>query len=444
MPWHISHGHSSCASSKPWAVIKDSDGSVVGCHETEDSAKAQLAALNASENSMSNEYYFPAHVESKEMPEAVESMLRDMIKGDLGGQSPYFFRAEISSDRLDSHFTHMLNSSLQNFATESENGISFLDSHQRYKLGIGYTLTGSCENSNGVTRVISDIYTVPGINLGNHSYASTDDFIRAMRAALVRKVSVGFHGGDMLCDICGYSFWDFRNCKHWPGRKYMVTDDNGVDIETVSTFGISDAHLAEVSAVYEGSTPGAMILRAEGMAQAGLLDSEEIRRLETQYRIKLPAGQRIWPVKEEIQENGEKQMEELEQIKEILKGIGTPHGHGDAVKGIQWLADDRARLATENARLTPLADQGREYRADLIKEALAEGVRALGKDFHAETYELMFESADIAHIKRMRDDWKRQGDLIFKGKRLTVDGEEQPITPAPAPTSAVPDAAYRS
>lgn len=38
-----------CPRSKPYAVIKDADGSVAGCHETEEAAKRQLAALYASE-----------------------------------------------------------------------------------------------------------------------------------------------------------------------------------------------------------------------------------------------------------------------------------------------------------------------------------------------------------------------------------------------------------
>jgi HK97 family phage prohead protease len=46
MPWHIEEGYESCSG---FAVIKDSDGSVAGCHETEEAAKKQLAALYASE-----------------------------------------------------------------------------------------------------------------------------------------------------------------------------------------------------------------------------------------------------------------------------------------------------------------------------------------------------------------------------------------------------------
>jgi HK97 family phage prohead protease len=39
----------SCPESKPFAVIKDDDGEVEGCHETEEAAKRQMAALYASE-----------------------------------------------------------------------------------------------------------------------------------------------------------------------------------------------------------------------------------------------------------------------------------------------------------------------------------------------------------------------------------------------------------
>jgi 2'-5' RNA ligase len=48
MPWHKVHGHSGCAAGQ-WAVVKDSDSSVSGCHDTEAQADDQLAALYASE-----------------------------------------------------------------------------------------------------------------------------------------------------------------------------------------------------------------------------------------------------------------------------------------------------------------------------------------------------------------------------------------------------------
>jgi HK97 family phage prohead protease len=48
MPWHIGKS-SECPSSKPWAVIRDSDDAKVACHPTQASAKKHLAALYANE-----------------------------------------------------------------------------------------------------------------------------------------------------------------------------------------------------------------------------------------------------------------------------------------------------------------------------------------------------------------------------------------------------------
>jgi HK97 family phage major capsid protein len=48
MPWHITKGGGTCAADK-WAVIKDSDGSTEGCHDTKAGAEKQMKALYANE-----------------------------------------------------------------------------------------------------------------------------------------------------------------------------------------------------------------------------------------------------------------------------------------------------------------------------------------------------------------------------------------------------------
>jgi hypothetical protein len=47
MPWHIEDENPQCDG---YAVVKDSDGEVEGCHRTRAQAEDQLAALNISEN----------------------------------------------------------------------------------------------------------------------------------------------------------------------------------------------------------------------------------------------------------------------------------------------------------------------------------------------------------------------------------------------------------
>ena len=47
MPYHISDEMQDCAG---WAVVKDSDSTIMGCHETEQEAQDQLTALNIAES----------------------------------------------------------------------------------------------------------------------------------------------------------------------------------------------------------------------------------------------------------------------------------------------------------------------------------------------------------------------------------------------------------
>lgn len=48
MPYHVG-SNQDCPPSKSYAVIKDADGEVMGCHESKEKANKQLAALNIAE-----------------------------------------------------------------------------------------------------------------------------------------------------------------------------------------------------------------------------------------------------------------------------------------------------------------------------------------------------------------------------------------------------------
>jgi hypothetical protein len=51
MPYHVAKTKQ-CPAGKPWGVIKDSDGSKMGCHPSKSAANKQLAALYANEPGM--------------------------------------------------------------------------------------------------------------------------------------------------------------------------------------------------------------------------------------------------------------------------------------------------------------------------------------------------------------------------------------------------------
>ena len=52
MPWIVRKDHHDCPADTPYAVVKEADDSVEGCHATMDDAEAQVAALYASEGEM--------------------------------------------------------------------------------------------------------------------------------------------------------------------------------------------------------------------------------------------------------------------------------------------------------------------------------------------------------------------------------------------------------
>lgn len=65
MPWHIEEGADGCPAEKPFAVIKDADGSVAGCHADEASARDQVAALYANEGGKGEAVFLKASADEQ-------------------------------------------------------------------------------------------------------------------------------------------------------------------------------------------------------------------------------------------------------------------------------------------------------------------------------------------------------------------------------------------
>lgn len=428
---------------------------------------------------MEDVFYYPAKVIRAIAPElaalfpndeALLARYRDRYP-DSPAEQPYFLRLEISNNSLDWYFTHMLTSSLKNYATQADKGVGLQDSHSTMRLGYGRSLFGlytsnpgtppgwdrAARRGSGATlaipqpqqyeRTLCADYIIPGIKLNNLTFASTEDFIRAVDAGMVEEISVGFAPGSMRCDIDGADYWSFE-CRHIAGFTYDVERD-GQQMKLLATVGVGDAQLLEHSVVYAGATPNAAVVRkAEQEAEAGRLSPKQAAMIEERYRVRLPVAHNwqgfaftdvassanvvITSSGQPPEERSQTTMDELQQINSLLNEVNAT---GEtALDKVRWLVE-------ENTRLRPLADQGGQYRADLIADTLAEGVRALSDAFAKETYEGIMKRASIEEIKELRANFAAHAAQRFPGGRQTVDGEQQ--TPAP-PKRTVPAAAYRS
>lgn len=348
---------------------------------------------------------------------------------------PFFWDAIISTSRLDSYFTHMARSSLDNFARGSAEGVSFQNSHRWNELPLGASLTGRVEElESGIIQVVSDFYTLAGLQLNE---ISTDQFIRGVRSGVVRDVSIGWSGGQRTCDICGQSYW---RCNHYAGMLYE-TEENGVIRTVRATVTVENATLHEVSAVYDGATPGAVILKARSAAREGRLQPKEVEQLERMYRAAIPLARQFAGV--EVTYGSSPKEETAMDFASVLDkhkiGVGT-EGEARAtalesrlvelVAAESKLATVTADVATLQARvkeLEPQAAEGVQYREDLIADALAQGVRAKGDTFDQERYEKLLRSpsSSLESIKLLRDDWAAEGNQRFAGGRKSGEEHER-------------------
>lgn len=396
-------------------------------------------------------YPFPARILRLDTRQPDMSAMMDLLKQKhmmdpsmLDERTPFFWTAEISNDQVDSYFTHMLPSTLTNFANDASAGVSFLNSHRHNELPLGKSINGQLDITEGRQRVLADFYTIPGLNLNG---IMTDDFINGVKSGIVKDTSVGFTSGQMWCDVCkmDYRSWD---CPHVAGMKYDIQGGGQV----VATVSVDNARLCEVSAVFDGATPDATILKATRMIEAGELKPDAVRMLEARYRMSFATKRSFAGV--DLQ--GGKKLE-LEKIFNQLREVLALPADGDAVATVASLVAERDRLAAEHktattdvealrakvAELEPQAKDGATYRSDLITEALGEGVRAYGDKFAKETYETLLHTSPLAIIKQMKTDWAVLGNERFKGGRQTVDNSQAPDK-GKAPVAAVPDAAFKT
>lgn len=366
----------------------------------------------------------------------------------LEERTPFFFSAEVSSDLIDAYFTHMTFKTLTNFQADAKAGVAFLPGHNHHELPFGRSLDAQLETALNPdrTRLVTDFYTLPGLMLNS---VKTDDLINGIRSGILHDVSKGFYGGQHLCDLCGRSMWDW-DCPHVPGMKYEVKGTDNVMRVLLATFGVDDAHLSEVSSVYDGATPRAEILKAEREAEAGRMKPDAVRMFETRYRMKLPAAKRSFAG---VTLEGKKlEFEQIvNQVREVLAIDANTDLAGAIVQlkteleSLRSVKETLTKAQDKVAELTPLADDGRAYRSDLVSEAMVQGVRAFGEKFAKDLYADILGRSSLAAIKQLSADWQTIGDSRLAGGRQTTDkGESAPGEDKPTVAPRIPSAAYRA
>ncbi|HMX27519.1 MAG TPA: hypothetical protein PKC13_18125 [Blastocatellia bacterium] len=406
--------------------------------------------------------------------------------------TPIFFAVEASNSEMDAYYTRMAKNTLQNFETNARASVSFQDSHRTRELGLGGTLDAALEQDGDILRLTADVFTLGGL-------PDLDAFIHRWRAGIARDVSVGFYGGKHICALCNRSIWSW-DCPHIPGVEYDVETRNDQGEVTsksrqVAFAWIDGARLSEISAVYDGATPGCAILKAQREAESGRMTPDVANLLEARYRgLHLTAAHRRWA--------GIDVATHLEKVSAHSPAVTTHRANPDkgaismsennnpatpgqtgSQPGVEPSAGDTRSPATalpakpeatatpdENARLVAdlvttaglpaevsgdarevathlrqMVSDGKAYRERVIGEALTAGVRLFGNDFDKEGTRALFERAGVEAIRKMGDQWSASADKIFPSGRQTVDDPPASTSddkPEAARVPAVPATVY--
>ncbi len=408
----------------------------------------------------------PIHLASRDQAELL-GLVRERAPDPsvFSEHPPVFFDAQVSSKEIDSYSTMMMRSTLKNYAADAgapPSGVAFQDSH-KYD-GMARTLGRSVEGhfvqgrGDNPDRTTVTFFTQPSLS------PQMEEFVQRARSGLAADVSVGFIGGRTVCSICGgemFGWWYGRGgedaCWHYPGVEYPVLDGNGKKTkETVVAIGqIEDAHLSEVSTVFDGATPNAGIIgmKARAASAAGQLPDEVRRALESRWQIDITDGRRLFvpapdtagtaarPVRAEdttvvpTPQEGERMADSIYTQEDLDRALATARAEATApvlaairATGIELPTDADAvagvrALAGKLGDLEPRAKDGDTYRDDLIEECLGHGVRVYGNAFDKDAERADLRALPIASIKRQIGKLKPLGDDIFKGGRSTEDGD---------------------
>jgi hypothetical protein len=345
-------------------------------------------------------------------------------------KTPFAWQAEASSGRLDSYFTRMDDRSLRNYAKDADAGVMFLDSHDKRQLGFGQSVRGVFTAADGkidekqpsdkdVSTVLIDFYTIPGIQLGR---ASSDSFIDGVRSGVIHDVSICFIPEAFECNLCRndpFDWWSME-CMHVPGAYYDSTGKNVVTSKSqgaIQAFAwVRNARLSEVSAVYDGATPGAFIKKANFLAEAGEVSRATATILERQLRIKLPAQAMRVPVLKS--RDGKLFLERGDEI--LIDGVHYSEGMEIMPKQARHL-----NRAEDDADEAPPVDDGTDEQqpsppsenSNLKREESPEGIAAtsggITSPAHADPEELRMTPEQERALEQAKGD----ADMVARVRR---------------------------
>ena len=334
--------------------------------------------------------------------------INQMSHVQLSAEDVFVYQGIISSDAMDSYYTKMdAETSLRNYANDLKAGTPLMTYHETSQSPIGRSFDSSIDvKEDGKTVVRGLFYIVRHTKINGES---TDDLIRQIETGTLTEMSVGF-GGINLWYKSSYDGKDIFESRYYPGDK----DENG----NLVYYYIMDATLREVSLVYKGACPDAVVERIRNDLP-NMEDAErQIQKYETRFNV------RIDMPKQRSKEGKRMNIEEITravekgdlQRGELLKALKVD-AITDGQRSILKELGDDASIETVRS-LKEKAEIGERAFNEKLDELVKARV-AIGQEFDQEKYKEQMRSMDVDFIEdqtRLFEDIKK---AEFKPGRQT-------------------------
>lgn len=202
------------------------------------------------------------------------------IKGDRFKKEDFFvFETRAVGDKIvPNRYMRLTPALLQVMRDDAEKGVSLMLNHNWSQLGVqsipigkvfdGRISTSSQDGEN------TTLYTTQYILRDDSKVDgySKNDIINLIESGIIADTSVGWGTTreSYKCSICGCSIYDFENCKHLPGNKYIVNESTNevreciIEAEPPKDLHVGNNVLMENSVVFDGAYPNAVIQSSMG------------------------------------------------------------------------------------------------------------------------------------------------------------------------------------
>lgn len=407
------------------------------------------------------------------------------IKGDNYKKEDFFvFETLAVGDKVvPNRHMKLMPELLMTMREDAEKGVSLMLNHNWSQVGvqsipIGKVFDGRIAgpSQDGETTTLYTTQYILRDDSKMDGY-SKNDIIKLIESGILADTSVGWGTTreSYKCNICGHSIYDYRNCEHFPGTKYIVNEDtNEVKECIIEAYSPKEKHignnvLMENSIVFDGAYPNAIIQSAAGeeietptgkfkrmegkenlsekdiilgystaggninllckqtLEKGGLEDmdgKEEVNELENQEVVNNEETPTPTP-EAEAEETPEVTPEATPEVEAEPEVEQTPEPEATETEAEQAMSVEKAILEKFGnicgtvEELVQMAKEGLENRNLVISQALESGVHSMGNAFDKEIFAKTFSNMKTKDIEQMGKTWEEQAQGKFSTEKVS-------------------------